>query len=59
MKSRKNAPVATTAILALVEIKRIIEGFEAGEINLFVALDAIAMTARVCEDDRARRRPAA
>lgn len=59
MKSRKNSPVAATAILALVEIKRIIEEFDAGEINLFDALDAIAMTAQAYEEVRSRRRPAA
>ena len=41
MKKPMSVPFATTAILALAEIKAAVEAFDRGESNVFDALDVI------------------
>lgn len=43
MSSENNRPLATTAILAIAEVKSATEAFNRGDANLFDALDAIAV----------------
>lgn len=43
MATNAGVKPATTAILTLADIKAAVEAFEQGEVNVFDALDAIAM----------------
>ena len=58
------AKTATTAILTLADIKAAADAFERGEVSVFDALDAIAMTIQAYEaaareaTDRPRRNAA-
>ena len=66
MKKPITAPIATTAILTVAEIKAAVEAFDRGDTNVFDALDAIivaieAHQAAMARDTRRapRRRDAA
>jgi hypothetical protein len=43
MSSENIRPLATTALLAIAEVKAATEAFNRGDANLFDALDAIAV----------------
>ena len=43
MATKQGVTLATTAILTMADIQAAAQAFEQGEINVFVALDAVAV----------------
>lgn len=55
MPEHTNRAAARNAILTFAQIKAVVDRFEAGELNLFEAIDAIANLAAAWEESRRRR----
>ena len=59
MKKTTTAPLATTAILTLAEIKAAIEAFDRGHSNAFDAMDAVVVAVKSYRAALVTRRGAA